>query len=294
MNFINRNNDPTQVSTDIAIERLKEKHPPRHPIESLNDDIKSVMSYVSPVSITSVSDINGDIIRKIILKRPKLKRPGVDKLRYDHLRTLVGYGGILEPAQEIFAKNLSELCILLLDAKVVPLPVFDFIRDTELLAIPKGEEDIRPLGLGSIMRKLCSILFLRSTNDFNSKHFKDLQYGVDKEGCAKIIHSGRVYRELYPNRDFFCMDGKNAYNSCSRTRGLCEVKKLFPLIVPFLRNIYGTSSNGWYWSKDFENVTPIDCMEGWHQGDVLGTWLYSITINPFLQGPVISSVTKAS
>ena len=53
--------------------------------------------------------ITGTRLRTILRKRPKLKRAGPDKLRYDHLQTLIGYGGEQAPDEDEFAKLLADI-----------------------------------------------------------------------------------------------------------------------------------------------------------------------------------------
>jgi hypothetical protein len=164
------------------------------------------------------------------------------------------------------------------------------MRDNEIKAIPKGDDDVRPIGLGGVIRKLCSIFCLEVTSQhlsngksFNDNHFGDLQYGVDrKQGCEKIIHSFRSYHDSHPDKDVFCMDGVNAYNTANRQLGLNEVKKHLPVLLPFLRAMYGSDSKGWFFGLE-EGLQIVQSQEGYHQGDVMGPWLYCISIQPFLR-----------
>jgi hypothetical protein len=81
------------------------------------------------------------------------------------------------------------------------------------------------------------------------------------------------------------MDGINGYNNANRLFGLCEVMDKHPLMMPFLKKIYGGKSNGWFFglSEDEKSVRSIDSVEGFHQGDVLGGWLYAMSIHPFIK-----------
>jgi hypothetical protein len=214
---------------------------------------------------------------------------GPDKLRYDHLRILVGYGNEENSDETFFADKLAEIIKLLVDCKA-PSTVYNFLRDNEIKAIPKGDDDVRPIGLGGVIRKLCSIFCLEVTTlhmsngiSFNDNHFNDLQFGVDrKQGCEKIIHSFRYSNDDHPEKDVFCMDAANAYNTANRLFGLNEVKKHLPTLLPFLRSMYGTNSQGWFYGLE-EGLQIVPSQEGFHQGDVMGSWLYCMTIQPFLQ-----------
>ena len=63
------------------------------------------------------------------------------------------------------------------------------------------------------------------------------------------------------------MDGSNSFNSENRIRGLFEVRKHFPAMLPFLRMLYGSSSTAWYYGLP-GGIEGIKCEEGVHQGCV--------------------------
>ena len=52
--------------------------------------------------------------------------------------------------------------MLLVDVKA-PEDLYQVLRDNEPIALPKKDEDIRPVGMGLVIRKLVSILFLFHT-----------------------------------------------------------------------------------------------------------------------------------
>ena len=118
-------------------------------------------------------------------------------------------------------------------------------------------------------------------SSFNSKYFGHLQYGLQPKGTEQIIHGMRYAQECHPTNDIFLMDADNAFNSVSRLKGLEETYLHFPQIIPFLYKIYGQHSYGWFLSQN--DVHKILSSEGFHQGDVLSTWLFCMTIQPLLQ-----------
>jgi hypothetical protein len=186
-----------------------------------------------PLTISTLHtlDITGVRVRQIIRNRKRLKRAGLDKLSFDHLRDLVGYGGDKFEKENEFASCLALICSLLLDLKAPPR-VYDFLRDNELCAVPKGEKDIRPIQMGCVMRKICSILFLTHTHErvdgsksFNESHFKDLQFGLAENGCERIIHLFRLHLQLYPEHDMYFVDADNAFNHSIDCRGFNAASK---------------------------------------------------------------------
>jgi len=119
-----------------------------------------------------------------------------------------------------------------------------------------------------------------SDKSFNQLHFGKVQLGMTEAGCEKIIHHFRVYSESFPEHDMFFADADNAFNRASRFIGLTELKTHFPHIFPFIKNIYGSLSNGWFFSES--GPVAIPSSEGYHQGDVLGSWLFCLTLQPIL------------
>ena len=246
-------------------------------------------------SLRNILKITGQSMRQIIHKRPKLKKSGPSKLRYDHVKILIGYGGEANPDEEEFADLFASIVVSILDVSC-PKQIFDFLRNSEICGIPKDETDVRPICMGDVIRKCASIAFLKSTSvvpeqigigeevpmSFNAKHFQNLQLGLAPNGCEIIIHEVRASLENFQHRDHFFADATLAYQHVSRMSGLNEVRKFFPHLLPFLREIYGQDSTGFYFSPD--NIIPIDSKEGYHQGCILAQWLHSMAILPFLKG----------
>ena len=97
MKFISRDKHPVPPCHD-TVHKLRSKHPERNDDAISDEEFQNLISLSETVfdrlgSSRDILNITGDRIRKIIMKRPKLKRAGIDKSRYDHLQTLIGFGG---------------------------------------------------------------------------------------------------------------------------------------------------------------------------------------------------------
>jgi hypothetical protein len=286
MQFIQQDNLRGGVVVDNQVlQNLQQKHPP--PFQLIPEEFRNVPSS----NISSDLNINPSTLRSIICKRPKLKKPGIDQLRYDHLRVLIGNGGENDADQNEFAVKFSRLVALLVDGKA-PDGIYSFLRDNELIALPKNDNDVRPIGMGATIRKIISKYILIYSNQatsativgeefpFNFSHFYGLQYGMEVQGTERIIHSLRAYHEQNSSHDIFLMDADNAFNSSSRLQGLRQIQIHFPHLLPFISRIYAHDSTGWIFSSD--EVHGVQSAEGYHQGDVLGSWLFCLTIQPLL------------
>jgi hypothetical protein len=158
----------------------------------------------------------------------------------------------------------------------------DYYGDCELLGIPKTVSDNRPIGKGSVFRKLGSNIIKEDNISFNATYFADLQFGFEKSGMDKIIHVFRAFFHYNNDFDKFAMDGINAFNSCARLRMLYEIAKNRPRAYPHCKAMYGRESNMWIFGfEDF--IRKIPCGAGVHQGDIIATWCYAMCIYPFFK-----------
>ena len=73
----------------------------------------------------------------------------------------------------------------------IPPGVQSFLSSIEAFAVPKGDNDIRPLGKINLDRKVAAICVLQSNNPTIRSNFKDVQFGCDHHGTERIIHSVR-------------------------------------------------------------------------------------------------------
>ena len=269
-----------------VFQKLQDKHPPAGDSGLPQSDIDSIFSYdinrdddVQPISV-DWSDISS-----VLSNSRHLVAHGLDKTRYEHLKKLCAiFDAKNEEAPDVqqFRKLFTIIIAKIVKADV-PQSIQPIFHDSESIALPKNENDIRPIGLQMIYRKIAGTICNRATKEFNEEYFENLQYCTTKGGTEIIAHSFRAAFDENPDYDIFAMDGSNSFNSENRIRGLFEVRKHFPAMLPFLRMLYGSSSTAWYYGLP-GGIEGIKCEEGVHQGCVNAMWLYSMTIHPFLQG----------
>jgi hypothetical protein len=282
------NSCPPSIET---IEKLQSLHPP--PCEySMPADIRELVN-IAEVSVSARErlQLNDHKIRKFLRGKPRLVAQGILGDRWEFFSALVGTGKAEVPAEEEVAKLLTSVIVLLMDVKDVPVDIYDYLRTNNLVALPKKDGSVRPIGMGSVWRKILSSQLLSETfahsihyhaMSFNDGHFNNLQFGVDKRGCEKIIHSFNHHVEAHPDQDTLFADASNAFNSLSRQKGLEETFKFFPDHMPFLREIYLKPSYGGYFGLK-QGIKLIKSEEGFHQGCIQACWLFSMAFHPFLR-----------
>eukprot|EP01031_Cornospumella_fuschlensis_P030346 gene30346-36667_t len=159
--LLTRDNAIAQPS-DEALEKLCAKHP--EPANRLQRAFEAIKNFQLPSDQCIESTPEG--IREIIRDCPLHKAPGLDKLRYDHLRALVGRDVEPSAADFTFCSKLSQVINILLSDKA-PAEVGEFLRGNILIALPKGADDVRPVGMGSVLRKIASKCLWKALEDFN-------------------------------------------------------------------------------------------------------------------------------
>lgn len=222
-----------------------------------------------------------DDVWEIVRRQRKLIKHGIGGLRYEHLVAMMGKDKRPTANQTQFRRLFARMVTLVANARV-PQHVIPALRDNEIIAAPKGNEDVRPIVPTCVLRKIASAVLFRTTATFNMEYFKELQYALKKSGTEHIINTIRIVQEKNPDYDVFAMDGDNAFNRVSRRMGLQTIRQLCPHVFPFLRMLYGASGRLWYYGME-DAIREIANMEGFLQGDGLALWAYIMTIHPFLR-----------
>ena len=291
MRMIDREGTTKAVDED-TVERLQQKFP--SPYSLMDQEFLSVPPCDEAAAIMGVT---ADNIRGYITSRANGIKDGHDKDRYELKKKLIGIGGEDHIEENKYAEGLAAVVSLILNGKA-PFEVYSYLRSCELIALSKPDKpgDVRPVNQGCVIRKLTSLFIKDYTKKassaavipeqrrpFNESHFEGKQYGLEKLGTEKIIHSLRIHREKNVEDDTFIMDATNAFCNSSRSIGLNEVKKHMPIALPFISRMYGPDSKGLVVIKEEKDdnsvnvVRDVTASEGWFQGDVLGSWLYCLT-----------------
>jgi hypothetical protein len=180
-----------------------------------------------------------------------------------------------------FRRLFAKVITLVANARI-PQDVIPALRDNEIIAAPKSNDDVRPIVPTCVIRKIASAVLFRSTANFNGQYFNDLQYALKKCGTEHIINTMRVVSQHNPDKDLFAMDGDNAFNRASRRIGLRSILQHCPHVFPFMRMLYGHTGREWYFGMD-DSIRELLNEEGFLQGDGLALWAYIITLHPFLR-----------
>ncbi len=137
----------------------------------------------------------------------KLTAPGVDLFTYEHLKLFMGTGFFKnqfernDKDEQQFTANYATLINLMLQGKL-PEGAACFFRTNYLIALPKNETDIRPIGMGTLMRKITSkFVDQAATRLYNDNHFAPLQLGLKRAGMEEIIHRINLFTSNHNDYD---------------------------------------------------------------------------------------------
>ena len=193
------------------------------------------------------------------MKARKKVAHGIDHLRYEQMKQLWSpYSD--DPIVGEFRRIFTEIINKIIQAQI-PSGITSIFKDIELLALPKGDDDIRPIGLQLILKKIACSICLKRTRAFNTAYFKNLQYCMSPFGTESVSLFFRAILESNPELDLWSKDGENGFGRLSRISGLYETKQKFPELLPILRMVYGSSANAWYMGLD-EGIESVKSSEG--------------------------------
>jgi len=276
-------------NVEETFEALESKYPAAGGQDLNQDQVSRLRSFRFDESTSPKPSISIERLGKVIHNAGNMIAHSFDHVRYEHMKKLWGFKD-LNPSENEFRSLYCKLINRLMCAEV-PKAVSCFYRDCESFAVPKGDDDIRPLGKVSLDRKIASTCLLQLCNMDIREVFKGIQYGCEPLGTEQIIHSVRAKMELHPHDDCFFPDAKNAFNSSNRKIGLYSTMIKVPTMFPFMNLLYGSQSNLWYFGCN-EGVRTITSDEGSHQGCTLGNFLCAMAFLPLLN--LISSILQST
>uniref|UniRef100_A0A8D8WSG0 Reverse transcriptase domain-containing protein n=1 Tax=Cacopsylla melanoneura TaxID=428564 RepID=A0A8D8WSG0_9HEMI len=186
---------------------LKTKHPvPSRPLDFPDAPDDSIRPLV----------VNSSSVLKSIDSFPTGSSGGIDGLSPQHLKDLVSLSAN-EHGRKLLS-SLTSLCNFLLAGKVNEA-VCPLLYGASLFALTKKDGGVRPIAVGSVIRRLVAKLSCFSVKEEMAAHFLPHQLGFGtKLGCEAAIHAARAHVADLANKDqvLLKIDFQNAFNSVER------------------------------------------------------------------------------
>ena len=178
-------------------------------------------------------------------------------------------------------ESLTRLANLMLNGGV---PDFSCpaLYGASLCALTKKDGGIRPIAVGSVLRRLTAKIAAKHATGLLASQFTPRQLGVGTPGgCEAIIHAAREFIQFSSSfssspQIFIKVDVAHAFNSIDRPAFLNEILQNCPQIFPLMRQAYGFASPIFY------GKTKLLSETGLHQGDPLASLAFSLAINPII------------
>ncbi|CAG9135278.1 unnamed protein product [Plutella xylostella] len=251
--------DDNQATLDI----LRQKHPsPGRPLNLPGEPDQS--SEFLSVEVEDVSEA--------IASFKNGSAGGLDGLRPEHLKELTSFA-----AGDGGVALLHSICNLVnfMMKGMVNRTICPFLYGASLCALKKRDGGIRPIAVGSVIRRLVAKLCCRALGQALASELQPHQLGFGVPlGSEAAIHATRSFAmsEARRNDIIVKVDVRNAFNSIERDVILSKVKSSAPNLYPFVHQCYSSPSNLFY------GVNLIESQVGVQQGDPLGPLLFSLAV----------------
>lgn len=163
---------------------------------------------------------------------------------------------------------------------ILTQPLNGLVRDClltgRLVAVPKGESDVRPIVVSSTLLNLMGNIAVQR----DSKAPCEAQYAIGvKQGCQRIIHKLRRARES--GKTIVKFDLKNAFGMLKRQNVQEFVKSSDPTLQQFFRLTYGSKTALCIYGPSGNSIVQFG--QGVKQGDATSSYLFCHTVDAVLR-----------
>jgi hypothetical protein len=266
--------------TTLILEKLRAKHPEQSFFGLTAADIARIRNHV--IDPSEFIQVDVQTMRSVIQKCPNMVAHGLDKLRFEHLKQLVGTKPEPQPQELEFCSLLKDI-LNIITAGGIPAEALPAFKANHVCGLPKEPEDVRPIGMGAVLRKIAAKAAFPIGIEQTEKMFGTSQLAFVKGGIEHIVHAFQIHHQQHPDHDLFAIDGDNAFNSAMRAFGLMQILLHCKPLFPMMRQFYLDPSVGFVVGM-MEGIEEILSKEGFHQGDVMAVWGYAMTMQPLING----------
>ena len=131
--------------------------------------------------------VDKDLVLNRIRSFPKGTSCGRDGLRAQHLMDILG--GAASVIADDLLVSITGVVNLFLSGKC-PSQLGEYIASAPLTPLVKPGDDIRPIAVGTVWRRLVSKVASSSVGDSMNSYLQDFQFGVGVPGgCEAVLHS---------------------------------------------------------------------------------------------------------
>ena len=152
--------------SDDTFHKLEQKHPsaPRPTLPHIPDDVAPIQASFNT-------------LRQVLRDSPRGSGGGCDGWRFEHLRLLLGNHEVL--------LSFLAVCNHFL-AGTIPTEAATAFAGARLIALCKGQSDVRPIAVGSVFRRTVAKLACSLLRDRFGSYFSPFQFGVSTPGGSEL------------------------------------------------------------------------------------------------------------
>jgi len=253
------NNNPVPLPEDV-FRKIRDLHPPRN---AAMPDL--------PENLPDMELTHDEVKATIKGTKNSVTNCPITSLRFELLRLLIGRSSDADEHQ--FLDSITWMMNIIADGNVPP-DIAMILRSTQAVAIPKKDDNIRPLGLRDGFVNLTSKCILKHLQKETFEIFEGLNYALAgpkkmDELIALIAHAFRIK----PDHDRLFIDCINAFNQVDRTEAARAIIETCPRLAKYYYFLYQEDTNIWIRS-DEETWSTIPGSQGGIQGCVLAPIVY--------------------
>ena len=257
---------PDNRATFKALEKLHPKEP--LPVVNLSDD-----------TATNAFQFSENVVYEQLKTFSKHTAAGPSKKFPEHLQHAVDCTAT--DRSEFDLKAITKF-VNFGSRGLFPAFISKAICCASLTALSKKKSGVRPIAVGEVLRRLIAKCLVSEAKSGAIELFDSLQLGVGiSRGAEAIIHSSKITYDnivsAQTDEGVLQIDFQNAFISVKRSHLLKATYKFIPGIAAFTSFCY------YQHTLLFYNNAIIQSESGVHQGDPLGSLLFSLTLWPIIQ-----------
>ena len=258
----------------------------------MEGQIHSALRYLSEEDCGGVLPLSEQVMKQLTDKHPQAQQAKLGSVLFGPVEDVsaIPYQQINGDANgfkrmlacKSFKKSSPNLCDSLatlarqLCTKFVDPLTIEPILVSRLIPLDKGNGDIRPIGVGEVVRRIIGKCVTKVTKQDIIEASGSLQVcGEQKSGSEAAIHVMHKIFEAGNTDAVLLIDASNAFNSLNRAAALHNMRILCPTIATHAINTYREPAR-----LIIIGGKEMRSEEGTTQGDPLAMCLYAVSLQP--------------